>query len=162
MEVGCKTPGRRPPATKVATLRNSPCNRSCSRIRFSAPGRTHSCAATVPVFDFRDRARPAHGGAHHSAGCKGYFKWTAETIAAERMRHEDLLRTILRLLSGELPQIESEDGGSTKRWNTQAKRSLRSAWRSAWKTEDCCPTSESALRAKQLRSNQDRNCRAAA
>lgn len=37
---------------------------------------------------------------------QGFFKWTPESIAAERKRYDDLLKAGLRLLAAELPKIE--------------------------------------------------------
>jgi len=37
---------------------------------------------------------------------EGFFKWTPESIAAERKRYDDLLKAGLRLLAAELPKIE--------------------------------------------------------
>ena len=39
---------------------------------------------------------------------EGFFKWTPETIAAERKRYDDLLRAGLTLLADELPKIKPE------------------------------------------------------
>ena len=37
---------------------------------------------------------------------EGFFKWTPESIAAERRRYDDMLRAGLRLLAAELPPID--------------------------------------------------------
>lgn len=37
---------------------------------------------------------------------EGFFKWTPESIAAERKRYDNLLKAGLRLLAAELPKIE--------------------------------------------------------
>lgn len=39
---------------------------------------------------------------------EGFFKWTPESIAAERKRYDDLLMAGLRLLAPELPKIDDE------------------------------------------------------
>ncbi|WP_438943636.1 3-hydroxyacyl-CoA dehydrogenase family protein [Noviherbaspirillum malthae] len=39
---------------------------------------------------------------------EGFFKWTPESIAAERKRYDDLLKAGLRLLAAELPKIEDD------------------------------------------------------
>lgn len=39
---------------------------------------------------------------------EGFYKWTPESIAAERKRYDDLLIAGLRLLAPELPKIEDE------------------------------------------------------
>ncbi len=42
---------------------------------------------------------------------EGFFRWTPESIAAERKRYDELLAAGLRLLAAELPPIDdgSED-----------------------------------------------------
>ncbi len=39
---------------------------------------------------------------------EGFYKWTPESIAAERKRYDDMLTAGLRLLASELPQIEDK------------------------------------------------------
>jgi 3-hydroxybutyryl-CoA dehydrogenase len=39
---------------------------------------------------------------------EGFYKWTPESIAAERKRYDDLLRAGLHLLARELPKIDDE------------------------------------------------------
>jgi 3-hydroxybutyryl-CoA dehydrogenase len=39
---------------------------------------------------------------------EGFYKWTPESIAAERKRYDDMLMAGLRLLASELPQIEDK------------------------------------------------------
>jgi 3-hydroxybutyryl-CoA dehydrogenase len=39
---------------------------------------------------------------------EGFYKWTPESIAAERKRYDELLMAGLRLLAPELPKIADE------------------------------------------------------
>lgn len=60
-------------------------------------------ANTVPAKALSDRL--ASGKFGMKTG-EGFFKWTPESIAAERKRYDDLLKAGLRLLAPELPKIE--------------------------------------------------------
>ncbi|MDP2008090.1 MAG: 3-hydroxyacyl-CoA dehydrogenase NAD-binding domain-containing protein [Rubrivivax sp.] len=74
---------------------------------------THSAAAasmypslaanTVPALALSERA--ARGDLGMKTG-QGFFRWTPETIAAERARYDGLLRAGLRLLAAELPPVD--------------------------------------------------------
>ena len=59
-------------------------------------------AATVPAAVLREKV--AAGTLGMKSG-EGFFKWTPETIAAERKRYDDLLRAGLKLLADELPKL---------------------------------------------------------
>jgi 3-hydroxybutyryl-CoA dehydrogenase len=39
---------------------------------------------------------------------EGFYRWTPDTIAAERARYDGLLMAGLRLLAPELPKIEDQ------------------------------------------------------
>ncbi|MEQ1516573.1 MAG: 3-hydroxyacyl-CoA dehydrogenase NAD-binding domain-containing protein [Usitatibacteraceae bacterium] len=65
-------------------------------------------SATVPAMVLRDKV--ATGKLGMKTG-EGFFKWTPETIAAERKRYDDLLRAGLKLLADELPPV----GGASTR-----------------------------------------------
>lgn len=64
-------------------------------------------ANTVPAKALSERVAEGHLGMKSG---QGFFEWTPETIAAERSRYDTLLRAGLRLLAGELPLIEGEEG----------------------------------------------------
>jgi 3-hydroxybutyryl-CoA dehydrogenase len=59
-------------------------------------------AATVPAAVLREKV--AAGKLGMKSG-EGFFRWTPETIAAERKRYDDLLRAGLKLLADELPRL---------------------------------------------------------
>jgi 3-hydroxybutyryl-CoA dehydrogenase len=40
---------------------------------------------------------------------EGFYRWTPESIAAERHRYDELLRAGLRLLADELPKIDNAE-----------------------------------------------------
>lgn len=63
-------------------------------------------AAKEPTRLLRDRVSAGKVGM--KAG-EGFYKWTPETIAAERKRYDDLLRAGLKLIAAELPQPDAED-----------------------------------------------------
>ena len=63
-------------------------------------------AATEPAGDLRDRV--AAGKLGMKSG-EGFFRWTPETIAAERKRYDDLLRAGLKLLAAELPRVKADE-----------------------------------------------------
>ena len=62
-------------------------------------------ANTVPARALTERLESGRLGMKSG---EGFFKWTQESIAAERTRYDDLLRAGLRLLAAELPQIEDQ------------------------------------------------------
>ena len=62
-------------------------------------------AATVPSQILRDKV--AAGKLGMKTG-EGFFRWTQESIAAERERYDNLLRAGLKLLADELPKIEQD------------------------------------------------------
>ena len=63
-------------------------------------------AATVPAKVLRDKV--AAGKLGMKTG-EGFFRWTQESIAAERKRYDDLLRAGLKLIAAELPPIAADD-----------------------------------------------------
>ncbi|HEY8608322.1 MAG TPA: 3-hydroxyacyl-CoA dehydrogenase NAD-binding domain-containing protein [Noviherbaspirillum sp.] len=60
-------------------------------------------ANTVPARALTERLESGRLGMKSG---EGFFKWTPESIAAERKRYDDLLRAGLRLLAAELPPID--------------------------------------------------------
>ncbi|MEO8101669.1 MAG: 3-hydroxyacyl-CoA dehydrogenase NAD-binding domain-containing protein [Betaproteobacteria bacterium] len=63
-------------------------------------------AATVPAAILRDKV--AAGKLGMKAG-EGFYRWTQQSIVAERKRYDDLLRAGLKLLAAELPQLRVDD-----------------------------------------------------
>ena len=62
--------------------------------------------ATTPARVLRDKV--AAGKLGMKTG-EGFFRWTQQSIAAERKRYDDLLRAGLKLIAAELPQISADD-----------------------------------------------------
>ena len=62
--------------------------------------------ATTPARVLRDKV--AAGKLGMKTG-EGFFRWTQQSIAAERKRYDDLLRAGLKLIAEELPQIRADD-----------------------------------------------------
>ena len=58
---------------------------------------------TVPAKALTDRMESGRFGMKTG---EGFYKWTPESIAAERKRYDDLLKAGLRLLAPELPKID--------------------------------------------------------
>jgi 3-hydroxybutyryl-CoA dehydrogenase len=75
------------------------------------------CAAAATMYpSLSNSAVPARALSDRVAAGKlgmktgeGFFKWTPETIKAERRRYDDVLRAGLRLLAPELPRIEDPE-----------------------------------------------------
>ena len=65
-------------------------------------------AATVPAKVLRDKV--AAGKLGMKTG-EGFYRWTPESIAAERKRYDDLLRAGLKLIAAELPAIAPNEDG---------------------------------------------------
>ena len=63
-------------------------------------------ANTVPARALTERV--ADGRLGMKTG-EGFFRWTAESIAAERQRYDRLLAEGLRLIAAELPRIDDTD-----------------------------------------------------
>ena len=66
-------------------------------------------ATTVPAKVLRDKVSDGKLGMKSG---EGFFRWTPESIAAERKRYDDLLRAGLKLIAAELPPIAPD--GSDK------------------------------------------------
>lgn len=60
---------------------------------------------TVPARALTERLESGRFGMKTG---EGFYKWTPESIAAERKRYDDMLIAGLRLLASELPQIEDK------------------------------------------------------
>ncbi len=111
----------------VATAGGRRCGRAL-RLRLSLPRRRPGAAARPcrhrRALPGRRHHVPVAGGQHRAgAGCwreryaagkfgmktgEGFYRWTPDTIAAERARYDGLLMAGLRLLAPELPQIDDQ------------------------------------------------------